>query len=104
MDISKFGSKLSVSFADGRDSIETKLTPRAQVAAERHFGKSIGAMDSSEQIYYIVWASLHYSGREPLDYESFLNVLDDIVPVKKEEDKQSHDPTSEAPSPDSSSS
>lgn len=104
MDISKIGKKLSVSFTDGRSAIVTKLTPRAQVSSERHFGKSIGAMDSSEQIYYMVWASLHYSGREPLDYESFLNVLDDIEPVAKEEDKQSDDPTSEAPSPDSSSS
>lgn len=102
MEISQIGKKLSVSFTDGRDPVLTKLTPRAQVAAERHFSKSIGAMDSGEQIYYLVWASLHYSGREPRDFDAFLDLLDDIEPVK--EDEQSDDPTPGDPSPDSSSS
>lgn len=103
MDLAKdIGKKLSVSFTDGRDSIVTKLTPRAQVAAERHFSCSIAAMDHAEQIYYMVWASLHYSAREPRDFDTFLDVLDDIEPVK--EDEQSEDPTPGAPSPDSSSS
>jgi hypothetical protein len=94
--------KLTVTFTDGRDPVETKITPRAQVTAERHFSCSIAAMDHAEQIYYMVWASLHYSAREPRDFDSFLDVLNDIEPVK--EDEQSDDPIPGDPQLDSSSS
>lgn len=106
MELSKELSKgVVVSFTDGRDPVRVTLTPRAQVAAERHFGCSLAAMDHVEQIYYMVWASLHYSGKEPRDFDSFLDVFLDAEMVNGDTGgDQGQNPTQPAQPPDSSSS
>lgn len=86
------GQKFLVKYTDGRQ-IEAKISPRAEVEVERKFGIGLTEMQGAihaEYLYYMAWAGLHYSGKEPLSFDDFLNELDDIDPVevKKPEDAE----------------
>ena len=73
-------SKLKITFTDGRE-VEVLAGPRAEVACERHFKKSIleiGNSGSIEAVYFLAWAALHFSGKEPKGFDDFLNDLADV--------------------------
>lgn len=87
-------TKLKVTYADGK-VIEVLATPRAQVETERHF-KSTGQAQTQliESSFFLAWASLHYTGNEPAEFEAWLDKAAEIeeipLAVKDEEDS---DPT-----------
>ena len=81
-------AKLRVTYTDGTKK-EALAGPRAQVACERHFKKSIvdiGNSGSIETIYFLAWAGLHFSGQESRDFEAFLDVLDDVEDAGEEKE------------------
>jgi len=86
--------KMKVTYADARTS-EVIVSPRAQVETERHFKGTEGASSNRiESHYFLAWASLHYSGKEAGDFESFLSLVADVEEVEpKVEDEQAVDPT-----------
>lgn len=89
--------KLKVTYADG-ETVQVNAGPRAQVALERQYGVGLGKAFDSEQIeyvYYLGWAALHFAGKEPKDFEGF---LDRIADVEVESDDEA-DPTSAGQSP-----
>jgi hypothetical protein len=73
-------ARLKVSYLDGR-TVEALAGPRAQVATERHFGKSfqeIGQTGSVEAIYFLAWAALHFAGKESQDFDHFLDSIEGV--------------------------
>lgn len=84
---------LRVVYLDGRNPVDVRIGPKAEVAFERHFKMSMtkaGQDISAEHLYYLAWTSLHHAGKEPLDFDSFLDVLDDVEAIEPE---TSVDPT-----------
>lgn len=78
--------KLRVTYTDGRTH-DVLVGPRAQVACERHFKKSmmeIGQSGSIESVYFLAWAALHFAGKEPKDFDHFLDDLADVSPLDTE--------------------
>jgi hypothetical protein len=90
--------KLKVTYLDGR--AETVLvSPRAQVMTEEKFA-GIADANAIRASFYMAWASLHKAGKEPADYETWLDKIAECEPVENEP----ADPTSgAAPSPAESS-
>jgi hypothetical protein len=90
--------KLTVTYVDGR-KCEILASPRAQVMTERYFG---GITDARrvEAAYYLAWASLNKAGQEPADYETWLDLVEDV----EEDEAKAPDPTLPAQSTDTSSS
>lgn len=93
------GKELRVTYSDGRQ-VNVVLRPKAQVAVERHFNKSVMDMNRIEEMYYMAWAALSATKEEARDFDSFLDVIDDVELAGE----QGADPTGAAPSADSSSS
>jgi hypothetical protein len=69
---------LIISYLDGREDEEVLAGPKAQVMAERHFGHSLVNMDTVEQAYYLGWCALTVAKRCDVDYDTFLDTLDDV--------------------------
>ena len=91
--------RLTVTYQDGREVL-VKASPRAQVMAERHFGRSLTDADKVEEMFYLGWCAMTVAGIEHGDFESFLDRIDDVTWVG--EDKAAV-PTDQAPSPGTSS-
>jgi hypothetical protein len=90
--------KLKVMYLDGREVVAV-ASPRAQVMTEEKF-QGITDAYAVRSSYYLAWASLHKSGAEPADYETWLDSIAEVEPVES----QQPDPTTgTAPSPDGSS-
>jgi len=96
--------KLKVNYIDGREVI-VLATPRAQVETERHFhGQGMNDVNRVEAGYHLAWASLHYSGKEPADFETWLNLVTEVDEAQLEiADEQATDPTPATPEPTGSS-
>jgi hypothetical protein len=91
--------RIKVVYTDGK-SKEVRIGPKAEVMFERHFKVSMtkaGNDISAENMYYLAWASLHCAGVEPLDFDSFLDVLED---VEKVDGADAVDPSQSAQSPE----
>lgn len=86
--------KMKVTYADARE-VEVIVTPRAQVETERHFkGTDQAGNQRIQSHYYLAWASLHYTGKEAGDFESFLDVVADVEEIEPVvEDEKTTDPT-----------
>lgn len=87
-------TKLKVTYADGRE-IEVLASPKAQVVTARHF-KSEGGFEGNqiEAGYRLAWASLHYAGKEPADFDAWLDLITDVDEVGlTEADEHATDPT-----------
>lgn len=85
--------RIRVSYTDGRTK-EVRIGPKAEVMFERHFQVTMGKAGdavSAEHLYYLAWASLHCAGQEALDFDSFLDVLEDVDHVESKTDQV--DPT-----------
>jgi hypothetical protein len=74
--------KLKVRYLDGRME-EVVASPRAQVMTEQFIG---GFVDERrvQAGYYLAWASLHKAGKEPADYETWLDRIADVDEVEDE--------------------
>jgi hypothetical protein len=79
--------KFDVTYQDGT-VVQAIALPRDFVAFERQYGKSIAAFGDQTQmewVFYLAWSPLHRSGREPGDFDSFLDKVEDVQPVQDEE-------------------
>jgi hypothetical protein len=87
--------QLTVIYLDGR--VEKILaTPRAQVMAEQYTSWSKNPVLAT---YYTGWAALNKAGKESADFETWLDLINDV----EESDAPPADPTPPAPSVDTSS-
>jgi hypothetical protein len=91
-------TKLKVTYSDGRE-VEILASPRAQVETARHF-KAQGGFEGNqlEAGYRLAWASLHYAGKEPADFDAWLDLIADVdeVPLTVDDEKAT-DPTPATP-------
>lgn len=91
-------TKLKVTYSDGR-KVEILASPRAQVETARHF-KTQGGFEGNqlEAGYRLAWASLHYAGKEPADFDAWLDLIADVdeVPLTVDDEKAT-DPTPATP-------
>jgi hypothetical protein len=71
--------KLKVTYIDERE-MEVIASPRAQVMTEQYLG---GFVDERKVQggYYLAWASLHKAGKEPADFETWLDQIADVEEV-----------------------
>ena len=92
-------TKLKVTYLDGRE-VAILASPKAQVMTARHF-KSEGGYEGNqiEAGYRLAWASLHYAGREPAEFDVWLDLISEVdeAPLG-ETDEQATDPTPAAQS------
>lgn len=91
-------TKLKVTYLDGK-VVEVLAPGRAQVLTEQHF-KGVSDANAVQSGYFLAWASLRQAGKEPAEFEPW---LDQVLDVEKLEDEDV-DPTREAPLPVSTSS
>lgn len=88
---------MKVIYLDGRE-VEVLVSPRARVMAEEF----VGGWPEGKQIlatYYLAWAALSKGGKEPADFETWLDLIADADQVDVEEPE----PTPPAASGDTSS-
>lgn len=97
--------KVKVTYQDGRE-VEVKVTPRAQVMAEEYcngFKQERGVLAT----FYLGWAALNKAGKESMDFETWLDQIDDVEDVTwlddVEEAANEPLPTQPDPSGDTSS-
>ena len=89
--------KVKVTYLDGREEV-VSVPPRAQVMTEEHcngFTRERAILAT----YYLAWAALNVRGKELLDFETWLDKIDDVEDVEDE----GPDPTPPAQSADESS-
>lgn len=72
-------TKLKVTYAD-EHVVEILASPRAQVMTERQYG-GISDANKVEASYYLAWASLNKAGKEPSDFDQWLDQVADIEEV-----------------------
>lgn len=98
--------KVNVTYSDGR-VVESTVSPRAEVEFERKFDTSInraGANMHQQYYYFLAWAGLHFAGKEPADFDTFLGMIDDVENAKDDDESGSdEDPTVPERSPGQSS-
>lgn len=78
--------KLKVTYADGR-AVDVRVSPKAQVEFERHFKIGLpqaGQDMHNEYLFYLGWAALHTSGQESQDFDTFLDLIDEVTPLGAE--------------------
>jgi hypothetical protein len=90
---------VKVVYQDGREET-VKVYPRAQVMAEEHFG-GVKNENAISVTYYFGWAALNISGKETLDYETWLNKIEDVEDVTWIDDaeKAANEPGPTRPDP-----
>lgn len=91
--------RFKVVYLDGRE-FDVSFPPKAQVAAERHFGRSLMECDRVEEAYYMGWCAMTAAGLCHGSFEEFLEALSD---VDKSDETDAVNPTVPIPSPDGSS-
>ena len=89
--------KLTITYQDDRPEEVVKVLPRAKVMTEEYL-QGFKTENVWAATYYLGWASLNILGRTTLDYETWLNQIEDVEDVE-----EPVDPTQEAPSGDTSS-
>lgn len=75
---------LEVFYVDKRPPVKVRIGPKAEVLFERHFQTTMskaGQEISAEHLYYLAWAAMHAAGQEAADFESFLDMLEDVEPA-----------------------
>jgi len=75
-------TKVKVTYLDGR-SVESAVTPRAQIETERHIGGSWQEL-SILASYYLAWVALNKAGKESRDFETWLDQIADVEEVEAE--------------------
>lgn len=80
--------ELKVTMADGKEYV-VKVTPRVEVEIEKHFGIGLGTLQTdphAEHVYYMGWSAMHVAKMYHNDFDTFLDDLEDVEPIKHEED------------------
>jgi hypothetical protein len=103
---------MKVSYNDGTDVV-VRVSPKVQVQFERHFKKSMfdyGLSPLQEENFYLAWLALRDAGKDcPDDFEAFLDLIDDVDPVRDTPTEPNEgvnpepDPTRRVPQPENSS-
>lgn len=92
--------KQKIIYQDGREEI-VKVLPRAQVMAEEYL-KGFKVENLYAATYYLAWAALNSLGKTTLDYETWLNQVEEVEdiddPVEPTQEDQSADTSSGSPS------
>lgn len=91
--------KMVVKYVDGR--VEPALIgPKVQVQTERQFKVSMASDVRLEYVYFMAWKALNLAGKEPNDFDHFLDLVDEVEeqPEDEQADAES-DPTATAPGP-----
>lgn len=88
--------KMKVTYADGRAEV-VLASPKAQVMTERHF-TGINETQQVESSFFLAWASLHYAGREPAEFEVWLDKIQEVEVIGQDV----VDPTQTTPPPTTS--
>lgn len=75
----------------GGEPVIVKVTPKVQVAAERHFKMAftkLFAEDgiSMEGVYWVAWKSMHAAGHVVKTFDLWLDELDSVETVSEESD------------------
>ena len=90
--------KLKITYQDGRPEEIVKILPRATVMTETYL-KGFSAENLWTATYYLGWAALNSTQKTSLDYETWLNQVEEVEDYEEEK----ADPTQPAPSVDDSS-
>lgn len=86
--------KMKVTYLDERE-VTVIVTPKAQVEVEDYFKGTEGAQSHRIKSHYrLAWSSLHYAGKEPADFDTFLAMIADVEEIDpKIADEKATDPT-----------
>lgn len=97
-------TKLKVEYKDGTEALVI-ATARAQIETERHFrAQGLAQINRIEAGFYLAWASLHFTGQEPADFEAWVDRVNEAEVVDPDEaDELRTDPTPTAQSTTGSS-
>lgn len=95
----KKAKRLKVIYNDGRE-FNVTFSPKAQVMAEDHLGRSLLECDKVRDAYYMGWCAMTCAGLCHGSFDDFLEILED---VDKSDEADAVDPTEAGPSPDGSS-
>jgi hypothetical protein len=73
----------------GTEPVTVKVTPKVQVAAERHFSKSISKLFaedsvSMEAVYWVAWKGMHVGGHVVKTFDLWLDELHAVELVTEE--------------------
>jgi hypothetical protein len=69
--------KLKITYQDGRPADVVKVLPRAYAMSEAYL-KGFSTQNLYAATYYLGWASLQSLQRTTLDYETWLNTIEDV--------------------------
>lgn len=98
-------ARLKVTYQDGR-SVDVTLPPRIQMEAEAALG-GLSERNMLAALYRMAWLALFKSGQERADFDTWLDLIDDVqkivTPERDPAEAEAPDPTPSAPSPDGSS-
>lgn len=83
--------RIKVTYSDGRTEI-VKVTPRAQVEAERHF-KGLKEEIALQGSYWLAWFALGKLGKESAPFDDWLDLIEDAENITADEDLDAEDPT-----------
>jgi len=94
--------KVKITYQDNSRPEEiVKVLPRAQVMTEQHFG-GFTATNGIAATFHLGWAALQSTGKITVDFETWLNTIDDVEdyeePVDPTPEVQSADTSSDSPS------
>lgn len=93
--------KVKITYQDGRPEDIVKVLPRAQVMTEEYL-KGFKVENVVAGTYYLGWAALNSLRKTDLDYETWLNQIEDVEdveePVDPTPEDQSGDTSSDSPS------
>jgi hypothetical protein len=83
-------TKLKVTYNDGRE-VTVIASPRAQVMTEQHFKAGIGDANRVQAGFFLAWASLNRAGKEPAEFDAWLDLISDVDDAEAGEEET--DPT-----------
>lgn len=89
--------KVKITYQDGRPEEIVKVLPRAQAETEKAL-QGFTTENVWQATYRLGWAALQMLGKTKLDYETWLDQIEDV-----EDFEEPTDPTPEAQSADTSS-
>jgi len=87
-------TKMRVFYTDGRTE-DFLVPPRVQLMTEEFFRPDggIGEINKVKALFYLAWLSLHRSGKESADFETWIDMIDDAAEVVQKPDSNGSSPT-----------
>lgn len=93
--------KVKITYQDEREPQIVKVLPRAQVMTEEYL-KGFTTANVLTGTFYLAWAALNSLRKTDLDYETWLNQVEDVEDVEEPVDPTPEDQSADT-SPDSPS-